>query len=318
MMDAFVAQHLERVSRTYAIIVPMLPGPLAQAVGVAYLVMRIVDTIEDAPAVSAEQRRHLLDRIDPALQGDAPALHELTTPLGDTPAERELLLDASEVVARLRALEPTYRDAIARCAQTMSAGVQRLLVRAAERGGVYPAVRDAAELREYCYYVAGVVGEMLCTMMAHHLRRPSLLNSRELAVDLGVGLQLVNILKDAASDSAHGRRYLPGGGAGAAAEERVYRTVLHEARRCLLRGIDYVLALPTSAAGVRCFCGLPIAWGGLTLAQAERDPAAAKISREAVCGAIDRFRQLAGDDEALGRWLSTLIEPARDGANVLP
>ncbi len=317
-MDAFVAQHLERVSRTYAIVVPMLPGPLAQAVGVAYLVMRIVDTIEDAPELSTEQRRRLLDRIDPALQGDLSAIHELTAPLGDTPAERDLLCATSEVIARLRALEPAYRDAIARCAQTMSAGVRRLMARAAERGGAYPDVRDAAELREYCYYVAGVVGEMLCAMMAHHLRRPSLLNQRELAVDLGIGLQLVNILKDAAADSAHGRRYLPGGETGEATEDRVYRTALHEARRCLLRGIDYVLALPALAAGVRCFCGLPIAWGGLTLALAERDPAAAKITRDAVRGAIDRFRQLAGDDEALRQWLSAVIEPTRDGANVLP
>lgn len=318
MMDAFVAQHLERVSRTYAIVVPMLPEPLAQAVGVAYLVMRIVDTIEDAPELSPEQRRRLLDRIDPALQGDTPAMHELTAALGDTPAERELLLDTPEVVARLRALEPAHRDAIARCAQTMSAGVRRLMTRAAERGGVYPAVHNAAELREYCYYVAGVVGEMLCAMMAHHLHLPSLLNLRELAVELGIGLQLVNILKDAATDSAHGRRYLPVRGEGDSSGDAVYRTVLHEARRCLLRGIDYVLALPASAAGIRCFCGLPIAWGGLTLALAERDPAAAKITRDAVRGAIERFRELAGHDEALRQWLSALIQPARDGANVLP
>ena len=317
-MDAFVTQHLERVSRTYAIVVPMLPEPLAQAVGVAYLVMRIVDTIEDAPEVSAEQRRRLLDRIDPALQGDAPALHELTTPLGDTPAERNLLCETSEVVARLRALEPAYRDAIARCARAMSDGVRRLMARAADRGVAYPAVRDAGELREYCYYVAGVVGEMLCTMMAHHLRRPSLLGQRELAVDLGIGLQLVNILKDATADSAHGRRYLPDGERADGGGDQVYRTVLREARRCLLRGIEYVLALPASAAGVRCFCGLPIAWGGLTLALAERNPTAAKISRDAVRATIDRFRQLAGDDEALRQWLSAVIEPARDGANVLP
>ena len=44
-LDAFVAKHLQGVSRTYAILVPMLPDALADAVGVAYLLMRVVDTL---------------------------------------------------------------------------------------------------------------------------------------------------------------------------------------------------------------------------------------------------------------------------------
>lgn len=318
MMDPFVAQHLAQVSRTYAIVVPMLPDPLADTVGVAYLLMRIVDTIEDDPRLSAEQRRHRFDRLEAAWGGNAQAVRDLTEPLGDTAAEQALLQVVPQVLARVNALEAAYRDAVVRCARAMSDGVRRLMVRSAERGLPYPAVADLAELREYCYYVAGVVGEMLCEMMAHHLRRPALRDRRELAVDLGIGLQLVNILKDAAADSVHGRRYLPRADVGKAPAEEIYRTVLEEARRCLQHGIDYVLALPATATGVRCFCGLPIAWGGLTLTRAAGDPAAAKISRGEVQSAIDRFGQLADDDVALRQWLSAVVVPAQTGVKVRP
>ena len=82
-MDAFVAKHLQGVSRTYAIVVPMLPMPLADAVGVAYLLMRIVDTLEDAPQLTAEERVRELRRLEAVLAGDTTAVEELARPLGE-------------------------------------------------------------------------------------------------------------------------------------------------------------------------------------------------------------------------------------------
>ncbi len=308
MMDAFVEKHLHGVSRTYAILVPMLPGRLADAVGVAYLLMRMVDTLEDDPQLTTTQRLRYFDMLDAALAGDDAAASGLARPLGDTDEERALMGDARDVFARVRGLEPEFRDALCDCARTMSGGVRRLMDRSAERGLPYPAVRDAAELREYCYYVAGVVGEMLCAMMAHYLSLPALNRLREVAVELGIGLQLVNILKDAIRDSAQGRRYLPVAEGGAAAQAEVYRAVLNEARRSLARGVEFVLALPPTARELRSFCGLPIAWGALTLARAEQDASAAKIGRAAIRGTIDAFGKLASDDQALRQWFSGLLE----------
>jgi farnesyl-diphosphate farnesyltransferase len=337
-MDAFIAKHLQGVSRTYAILVPMLPGSLADAVGLAYLLMRIVDTLEDDPQLTTEQRLRYLELLEAALGGDAQAAAGLGRPLaldsalrakladreaivaaarptlcqglGDTPHEQELMRDAPQVLTRVEALDPPYRDAIRTCAQAMSQGVCRLIGRSAERGVPYPAVRDAAELREYCYYVAGVVGEMLCAMMAHFLRLPALGRLRALAVELGIGLQLVNILKDAIQDSQHGRRYLPLAEGGEVARAEIYRAVLGEARRSLQRGIEFVLALPAAARELRSFCGLPIAWGAMTLARAERDARRAKISRGAIRSSIQRFARLAGDDQALRQWLSSMLGSA--------
>jgi len=311
VVDAFVAQHLQGVSRTYAILIPMLPEGLADPVGVAYLLMRMVDTLEDDPRLSPSERLRHLSLLEAALDADAGCVPGRTLHgLGVSKDERELMHAAPEVFARVDALDPEYRAPVCACARAMSAGVRRLIVRSAERRLPYPAVRDAAELREYCYYVAGVVGEMLCAVMAHFLRLPALLRLQDVAVELGIGLQLVNILKDALQDSQQGRRYLPLAAGGAVAHAEIYTAVLQEARQSLRRGIEFVVALPASARELRSFCGLPIAWGAMTLARAERDASAAKIDREAVRTSIEHFRLIAGDDRAVREWLGAMLRPS--------
>jgi farnesyl-diphosphate farnesyltransferase len=307
-MDAFLANHLQRVSRTYAILVPMLPDKLSDAVGLAYLLMRIVDTLEDDPHLSTADRLRYFTLLEDALGGNDAAAAALAQPLGDTEDERALMRDAAQVLSRVQALESDYHAAATACALAMIGGVRHMIARSGARELAYPAVRDMAELREYCYYVAGVVGEMLCTMMAHFLGWPELRRLHDQAVELGIGLQLVNILKDSGKDSAQGRRYLPLVEGGASVQAEVYAAALQTARRSLQTGVDYVLALPASARELRSFCGLPIAWGAMTLARAERSADAAKIGRGAISDSIARFGELVGDDQALREWLSALLE----------
>jgi farnesyl-diphosphate farnesyltransferase len=317
-MDAFVARHLKGVSRTYAILIPMLPRELGEAVGLAYLLMRVVDTLEDAPQLSNQQRCECFERLEAALSGGE-VDEALTRPIGDIDAECQLMRAVPQVVERVHALEPVHRDAICRCAREMMGGVREFLDRSEQRGVPYPAIRDAQELRSYCHYVAGVVGAMLCRMMAHYLKRPALERLRDLAIELGIGLQLVNILKDALKDSRQGRRYLPTGSGGEISHAEIYGAVLNEARVSLQRGVEFVMALPASAAALRSFCGLPIAWGAMTLARAERDAGRAKIGRGAIRSSIDRFRKLATDDQALRRWFANLLRPAKAvGSGALP
>src|SRR5260370_8310278 len=70
---------------------------------------------------------------------------------------------------------------------------------------------DRQDLREYCYTVAGIVGEMLTELFL--LASPSLAPSasllRQRSALFGEGLHLVNILKNVDQDSVKGRRYIP-------------------------------------------------------------------------------------------------------------
>lgn len=59
------------------------------------------------------------------------------------------------------------------------------------------------ELHLYCYRVAGVVGEMMTPVLGHADPR-----CLPFAADLGVGMQLTNILRDVKEDLLRGRVYL--------------------------------------------------------------------------------------------------------------
>ncbi len=60
------------------------------------------------------------------------------------------------------------------------------------------------ELREYCYHVASVVGLIMCPILG--LRDPA---GRAQAIDLGIAMQLTNIIRDVAEDLERDRIYLP-------------------------------------------------------------------------------------------------------------
>jgi phytoene synthase len=63
---------------------------------------------------------------------------------------------------------------------------------------------DFARLRRYCHLVAGVVGEMSASVFG--LSDPATL---EYARQLGLALQLINIIRDVGEDARRGRIYLP-------------------------------------------------------------------------------------------------------------
>jgi phytoene/squalene synthetase len=60
-----------KVSRTFALTIPQLPPELRRAVANAYLLCRIADTIEDEPALSAEQKRVFENAFVDAVTGNA-------------------------------------------------------------------------------------------------------------------------------------------------------------------------------------------------------------------------------------------------------
>src|SRR6185312_2020414 len=64
----FVATHLARTSRTFALAVPTLPPRLGHAVGLAYLLFRVADTLEDASRWDAGMRVAALHRFAALLE----------------------------------------------------------------------------------------------------------------------------------------------------------------------------------------------------------------------------------------------------------
>ena len=61
-----------------------------------------------------------------------------------------------------------------------------------------------AELREYCYHAASTVG-LICAEVFGYKNE----DTKQYAINLGIALQLTNILRDIKSDAKRGRIYLP-------------------------------------------------------------------------------------------------------------
>jgi phytoene synthase len=64
--------------------------------------------------------------------------------------------------------------------------------------------RTFDELREYCYLVASSVG-LICRKIFGYRNE----STRDYAINLGIALQLTNILRDVADDARRGRIYIP-------------------------------------------------------------------------------------------------------------
>ncbi|MEM9445299.1 MAG: phytoene/squalene synthase family protein [Verrucomicrobiota bacterium] len=71
-----------------------------------------------------------------------------------------------------------------------------------DQGPVF--IQDWEELKIYCYHVAGVVGLMMTRVFQLEDR-----TYEKHAVDLGIAMQLTNILRDVGEDLSRGRIYLP-------------------------------------------------------------------------------------------------------------
>src|SRR5215467_5968712 len=209
--DDFQSDMLERVSRTFALTIPQLPHALCRVVSNAYLLCRIVDTIEDEPVISSARKHYFCQQFVGVLNGTKNAerfARELAAALSSrTPAaEHELIHNVPRVIQISRSFSIPERQAVQQCVATMANGMAQFQLSNDKHG--LTALQD---LDRYCYYVAGVVGEMLTTLFC--LYSPEIAKRRDrlfrLAVCFGQGLQMTNILKDVWEDYENGACWLP-------------------------------------------------------------------------------------------------------------
>ncbi len=301
--SAAQAQLLHGVSRTFALTIPTLPPRLGVVVTNAYLLCRIADTIEDDDALQPAQKRAWIGRLVGTLAGRESAERfatELAPCLGERclPAERELVGRTPEVVAVTHSLLPAQQRALMRCITVMSTGMQDFQ-RSAGRHGL----ADGRALDEYCYCVAGVVGEMLTELFAIHagldpVRYAALMR---LAPSFGQGLQMTNILKDIHEDHARGVCWLPSSVFGVqsgpgddllamlepARFARGLGRLVGQAQVHLENAMRYTLLIPREQQGIRRFCVWALVMAVRTLGRIHRRPgfrsgAEVKISRRTV------------------------------------
>ncbi|MFO7287529.1 MAG: phytoene/squalene synthase family protein [Gammaproteobacteria bacterium] len=299
----YQAKILPGVSRTFALTIPVLPPRLAEVVTNAYLLCRIADTIEDDVGLDNEQKSHFHERFIRVVEGLEPAepfAAELAPLLSNRvlPAERDLIENTPAVIRVTHGFSQQERDALTRCVRVMCAGMPEFARNRSLKG-----LDDLEEMASYCYYVAGVVGEMLTELFLLHC--PELERHRErmmqLAVSFGQGLQMTNILKDIWDDRSAQACWLPRSVFGSgnfnlerledahlspSFKEGLYH-LLGVAHAHLRNALEYTCLIPKRETGIRRFCLWAIGLAVLTLRKIHRNPgfrsgAEVKVSRRTV------------------------------------
>src|SRR5258707_14459433 len=125
--DDFQSEMLEGVSRTFALTIPQLPAALYGVVSNAYLLCRIVDTIEDEPLLDGARKDYFCQQFLRALDGGKNAGlfgRQLCASLSKqtSPAEQELIRNSRRVIQITRSFSAGQREALQHNGRTMPQG----------------------------------------------------------------------------------------------------------------------------------------------------------------------------------------------------
>ena len=252
---------MSSVSRTFALTIPLLPSSIEKVIGNTYLLCRIVDTIEDAADLSAQSKQSLsalfLDAVlekSPVETFVTPCLEALKNYSNQD--ELDLISNTPTVLRILHTCSSSDQEAVSRCVSIMSEGMSFFHGKQNQAG-----LQDLAEFEQYCYVVAGVVGELLTTIFSNHSPtfKKKLSGHENLAIAFGQALQMTNILKDSPEDKARGVSWKP--------VDVSQADLLKIAYQKLQDSLEYILLIPKEELGMRRFCFLAFGLAVMTLSK---------------------------------------------------
>ncbi len=256
---AYQKAILSSVSRTFALTIPLLPPIIEKVVGNTYLLCRIVDTIEDAAELTPEAKKNLSALFLDVVLERAP-VESFVEPCLDALKnysnhdELDLIAHTPTVLRILHTCSSHDQEAVSRCVSIMSEGMSRFHGRQTKAG-----LKNLSEFEDYCYVVAGVVGELLTSIFRHYSPQFSknIQGHENLAIAFGQALQMTNILKDSPEDRARGVSWKPA--------NLSQLDLLQIAYQKLSDSLTYILLIPKEEVGMRRFCLLAFGLAVLTL-----------------------------------------------------
>jgi len=204
--DAY--SHCEAITRKQAANffygIRLLPRERRQAMCAAYAFARRIDDIGDG-TLPCEEKLRLLDQQARALQAITPAGTHGTRLDADGETR-------SEVDGRDDSMEDSVMVALADAQRRFALPIDALdeLIEGVRMDISSVKYESFDDLLPYCRRVAGAIGRVCLTIFG--LREPDgpdAARAQALADDLGVALQLTNILRDIREDASNGRVYLP-------------------------------------------------------------------------------------------------------------
>lgn len=293
---ADIGDLLIKTSRTFALAIPQLEAETRRAMTLGYLLLRISDTFEDAAVWNRQQRVDALmrfadmvtDLIDgpTSAKGGAPA-SQVESWLAEPPTTHEgyleLLRETENVLADYANLDPAARHVIGVHVRRTTLGMAYFVKRADSSGEFR--LNGVTELRDYCYVVAGIVGEMMTEVLLLGASLEPIAEAlRRRGPAYGEGLQLVNVLKDSATDADEGRTFV----SSARDRERAFEI----AREDLMLGGEYVNLLQSVGAPreYQRATALPVRLALAALDRVAEQGPGSKVTRAEVAATIAAIR----------------------------
>ena len=305
----YCQQTLPKVSRTFALNIKTLQGELHRSVLIAYLFCRTVDTVEDAAELDPKIKIKLLFEFSHLIENREYRLDHIDSWLDDCATvdgsanDLDLLRNIKRVFNVFDSLRSNYQDQIIPAVSKMAKGMAHFQSRF-QFGEITP-LENEEDLEEYCYFVAGVVGEMLCDLFLQKLTtlpESARIIMKDNAVSFGLGLQMTNISKDVMADRERGWSYIPKSlitangltvdefHSGKSVEKnlQILEKLLFKTNGHLHDALKFTLAIPRTELSLRLFCIWPLWMAMKTVAALHNNPALlsssapVKISRSQV------------------------------------
>lgn len=250
---------LKDTSRTFYIPIRLLTPVLRETVASSYLCMRAIDEIEDHETLDKEVKVELLLKVHDLL--DSATFDKSAYLDAIKPYEKDLKEVTIRIGDWLEFCPEGIRHEVMKATQEMAQGMAKWTEKDFN-------IKTQADLDEYTYYVAGLVGVMLSKIWEWFDGTET---DRELAIGYGRGLQAVNILRNKDEDLAER-------GVGFFPEDWTREDMFEYAEANLKKADEYMKDLNTRT--IVLFCKIPLALAKRTLKALRRGEE--KISRKEV------------------------------------
>lgn len=207
---------LKATSRSMYLSFQVLPAEVADAMGLGYLLCRAADTLADTRLVPQGERLKALETYRAAFgSGAAPKLalpEDFRRHQADA-SESELLSRLDDCVALWVRFPASEKELLREVVFGVIEGMRMdLTLFPGEDESRVQALPSAEHLDRYCAHIGGAPGlfwTRLCLLKVPRLRAADAAGLERQGLRLGKGLQMTNILRDAAKDLRIGRCYLP-------------------------------------------------------------------------------------------------------------
>ncbi len=311
---SFYQRHLDQVSRSFAFCIVCLEEDLRFWVSISYLICRILDTVEDAPWSDQNLKLHAFEefqdfmRLPPSANRVSVWVHSF--PREIPKSEQDLLNDALLIFEDFHGLAPGAQSKIRRGVLNMSRGM--VYFSRSDRSRL----KNMAEVNQYCFFVAGVVGEVLTDLQAEKLPFLNTENIYLLSHHFGIFLQKINLLKDQFGDEKEGRFLVP-------SRPQLLISLARNAKYSL----EYIQSIPVQASGYRLFCSWSFFLGVYSLDWIQKSWAMKvidKIPRMFTQQLMEKIQSIIDDNAALERLfkerfsIEALTSPPESQTNDLP